>query len=241
MKRYLIMAMALCLVMATAVTGQEMKDLVKPVIPSVYNVEVGTHIYYIPNRTFIVNGYDFSYSRKWDSDIYYVAHLPGMDITYTNMPGRLLTIDTASLFLEEHRFDIELKLPPLAPFKALAIFEMSTMDLYKPKFIEIQNDTDKTKKDIKVITERDSINKLYGGLGMTAAFPVNEAVTVKGAAAWKLMNQTGWEAAMGVDLRLPNIIQMQPHVLLGGNIHELKYNWGESKGYALLAEIGFTF
>jgi hypothetical protein len=254
LKRLIIMILTLCLITATSVIGQEMKDLVKPVMPSVYNVEVGTHLYYTPNRTFIVRGYDFSYVRKWDSDIYYVAHLPMLDITYTNMPGKLLTTDVASLFHEAHRFDLELKIP-MAPFKPLVSLEVSTMDLYVPKLIKVQkpevtNLIDGKTVDIKavkmieetqLITERDTINRLYGGIGMSAEFPMNKAVSVKGAAAWKCLNQSGWEAAMGVDLKLPNILQMQPHVLVGGNIHEIKYNWGESKGYSFLAEIGFTF
>ena len=92
-----------------------------------------------------------------------------------------------------------------------------------------------------MVSERDSIHRLYGGLGVTATFPVKDAVKVKGAVAYKLMNQRGWEAALGVDFKLPNTYNLQTHVLLGGNAHELKYDWGESKGYSVVVEVGVTF
>ena len=160
-------------------------------IPSVYNVQMGRHVYYMPKSTLEFKGYDFSTKRTWSHDSYVSWKLPLVDLTYTHSPGGLSEADGAMLFSTSHRGDIELKLGQVV--NPTINLEWSAMDLHTWHIAQIEKTT--TDKEGKEFTElvpvmvhnRDAIQRVYGGAGLAFETPILYALTFKAAGSYRFV------------------------------------------------------
>jgi hypothetical protein len=257
MKRTVIVVIGLLvLCLFTHAYAQETTPIAVPsaITKYLYSVQVGKHVYYMPNNHLEVMGYDFSNKRQWSADTYASLSVPMANLTYTHSPEGIYEIDGAMLLCKSHRGDLELK-PPRFLIHPTATLEWSAMDLHTWKMAEVEtpvNDKDGlatldkdgkpvTTKSMVLVHNRDSFQRIYGGAGLAFEYPVTDAFTFKTTGTYRFINQRGWEGSAGMSWTPGKLVKGEPRVMLGVTGHEAYYSWGTSRNLGVMAEFGISF
>ena len=199
--------------------------------PSAFNLEVGSHTYFMLKSNLTVKGFRFSAPKSWGVDNYAILHAPMVDVTYTHRPVSLVSSPEAALLYESFRGDLELKLNKFV--KPLVAAEYLPMQLATWGW-------DKENKTL--FTLNYQTKEAYLGLGATFKLPVTQTLLVKAAADYQFVNRKGYEAALGVDWTYKDFaFGSDLHTIVGGNYQKLDYKWGNSEQYGVFLEVGLRF
>lgn len=200
-----------------------------------FNIENGYRLYYTYAKDLEVKGYDFSTRKTWGTDAYTKLKIPYVDITYIHVVNDLISTDTAMLFTNARRVDVEIKTG--SPIRPMIVADWSAMDLYSWA-IKVPDGPDDY---AGIMNQRESIHGLYGGAGVAIKLPLSKNFSARASGAYRLLNQNGWEASAGIDWKPPRIYKVDVRVGLGAQYENISYDWGRSRGLGLYGEIGLTF
>jgi len=199
--------------------------------PSAFNLEVGSHMYYMLQSKMSVKGYEFSAPKSWGVDNYVTLHAPMVDVTYTHRPVSLVSSPEAVLLYESFRGDLELKLTKFV--KPLVAAEYLPTQLATWAW---------DAKNENLLTFNYSTKEAYLGLGATFELPITETLVAKAGADYQFVNRKGYEAALGIDWTYKDFaFGSDLHAIVGGNYQKLDYKWGNSEHYGIFLEVGLRF
>lgn len=205
-----------------------------PMIPS-YNIETGYQLFYTYAKDLEVLGHDFSSRHTWGTESYTRLKIPYVDITYINVVNDLISTDTAMLFTNARHVDVEIKTGYIVRPKIM--LDWQAMDLYTWKLhIPVNQD-----ESPGIINHRESIHRLYGGLGATVELPLVKNTAVNFSGVGRLLNQKGWEVSAGVSWTSPRFLKTEVQIELGSQYEDIRYDWGKSKGLVFYGEASLTF
>jgi hypothetical protein len=205
--------------------------LAQPFIPSLYSLEAGSRVYFVPSHNLTFRGQEYSEEYTLDFDLWASILTPLANFTATHYPTKYLQNDFSSLSLSKHRLDAELKYWPV-PFNPVLTLEMVNLEFYT-------SDWDDRSKLFQSKTE--SKFGVYGGMGGAITTKLTDDVDVKGVTVFRMLNQTGWEFGFNTLWRTPRIFTVDSHLVGGIQFKDFQFEWGRSKGYGFMLELGLSF
>lgn len=206
-------------------------SLAQPFIPSLYSLEAGSRIYFVPSHYLNYRGQEFSEEYILEFDLWASVLTPLANFTVTHYPTKYLQNDFSSLSVSKHRLDAELKHWPL-PINPVTTLEIVNLEFYTSEW----NSTNKLFQ-----SQTESKFGIYGGLGGAVTTVLTDDVDIKGVVVFRMLNQIGWEFGLNTLWHTPRIFTVDSHVVGGIQFKDFQFEWGRSKGYGLMLELGLTF
>jgi hypothetical protein len=200
--------------------------LAQPFVPPLYSLEGGSRVYFVPSHSLTYKGQEYSEEYTLEFDLFASILTPKANFTLSHFPTKYLQNEVSSLSISKHRLDIEWKYLPIQ------IHPITTLELVDLEFYSV---TDLFQSKI------ESEMNLYGGLGGSLTSKLTDHLDIKGVAIYRFINQSGWESGLSFLYKTPRIFTVDSHLVGGIQIKDLRFDWGRSKGYGLMLELGLTF
>lgn len=210
--------------------------------PKLFNVEVGTNVYYDIESKFAIFGNDFSSRHSIGTNFFGKLKLPKLEVTYTYTPTSSSDSDNVLLVASGHRGDLELDFG--WPVKPLVLAEALHMDLHKWYLLETETPTTDEETEPEIITtmvhDKQNIVHTSGGLGAIYEAPIDTYLKFKVGGAYKFIDQRGYEAAVSIDWFRPSL-KFDILASVGAHYNNSYYNWGRSQNYGMFVDLGVQF
>ena len=211
--------------------------------PTAFDIALGTRLVYTPYNKLEMHGYHFSAKRVWSTETYVSGKTSVFDLTYTSSPAGISTAVGAVLFSQSHRVDAELKTNWVV--NPTLTTEWSILDIHSGKWVEVELPPRRfggaPEKGAVLVQQRDTIQRLYGGLGISYERLIAPTVLAKNTLAWRFINCDGWEASSSLSWVPRKTTRGEPHITIGVVGHGSTYDWGMSQNCGFRAELGFKF
>jgi hypothetical protein len=206
-------------------------------IPAVYSIEVGSHVYYVPTQSLTFRQQEFVALNTWEFDLYASFITPIFSATLIHYPTKYWENQSALLSSQKHRLDLELMDLSLISTNFAAI-----RPIISAEFINLDLFYSEWDHDLKVLTNRnDSVYGFYGGVGSSFNLMFSEDLYGKAAVIAKVLRQSGWEFSTSLMWKTPKIFSVDSHITAGVKFEKTDFSWGSSSSTGFLVELGLTF